>query len=312
MLSLRGGLLRKGLELSIAIAIIFSVEFFLGWDFDFWKSSLFLFLILLFSIQYGWKTGGASLATVMIYEVVMTWIKGSDVLLLFYDLDQAKWLMLYLVAFTVSGIFGTKFKERYNDLQDEFNDLEKESMTLKETVDVLEASRKTLVSKIYEYENTPARLFDLMKSIHSDNYEGIMGNMMDTLTEYFQTNDVRLYEMDRRSHSLKIKYKTKETDRNDDHILTGNSPFFKRLLTQKSVILRNSSDEENVPQIAGVISQNEEVTGVLAMNKVSLERLNPYELELLQTLLLWVSYCQEQISQSKEMVKESKKVYSNI
>ncbi|TYR73413.1 hypothetical protein FZC79_18390 [Rossellomorea vietnamensis] len=293
----------KCLELLGSFMVLFSIELLADIDFSFWKSAFILLVVLLFSLRYGWRLGAAALGTGILYLVGSEWVNGSDILLLFFDIEQAKWLMLFLSVYAVSAVIGTRQKERYNDLQDEFLEVKEELGEHQKTVELLEGSRQDLLRKIYEFEQTPETLLSLLKYIHSSTSDTTAKKLMAVIRKQFKAEDVRFYVLDERSNSMKLKYFLGDADESmEKYILIKNSLFFQTLLSKRKVLTRRLEDEGNVPLIAGAVTCDGQVSGVLTIGRVAFERLNPYDLELLQTLLDWTSYCQDH----RPVTKESK------
>ncbi|MFD2213990.1 hypothetical protein [Metabacillus endolithicus] len=296
----------KWSELIVSFLGLFVIDYFWTMDATFIRPSILLLFVVLCSIRYGLKMGGFCWAVSVIYQLVVSYLNGLDLLLLFVDFDQVKWIFLSLLAAIICGIFHTKYQEKHQIQQEELSELKQEYTELKETLNTLYQSREHLTAKILGFEKTPIYIYNMMKSLHHNHPDIVLDQLIKVVADYFGTKQVGIYMYDYGTNSLELSDYTSE-DLTKNILLTEHSYFYKRLLKKQSVIFKNVTDEDNAPMIAGVIEKNGEIMAILCVNEVAFDRVNAYESEFLQCLLNWVSNCLEHAI--KENNSESVKVY---
>ena len=75
-----------------------------------------LFIIMFFSLKYGWKIGILLFFSALAYVSAEHYIQQRDLLLLFIDYGQFKWILLYLTTAIACGFYSTTTREKYQDL----------------------------------------------------------------------------------------------------------------------------------------------------------------------------------------------------
>jgi polysaccharide biosynthesis protein PelD len=286
--------LRKYGEIFSVFLAFFLIDQLFEFDLTSWRSSVLFCIALFFSLKYGWKLGMIGFSLTVIYQMLFSLLNNMDILLLIYDTNQANWLFMTLIGSVLSGLFITSIQEQYKQLNEEHSEIKGNYHHLSKMNEVLEQSRNQLIKKIMEFENTPSTLSLLMRSIYDSKPDQIYEHLVQTLTTYFQTNEVFVYLREPGSNSFRMYEQVNQsTPLAKQCISIETSTFYKRLIEQKKVMMRDKTDEENAPLLAGVISIKDEVTSIIVMNQIAFERLTPYEMDVLQNLLYWTGDCLE-------------------
>ena len=302
MLRKKSVTLRKYGEIFSVFLAFFLIDQLFEFDLTSWRSSVLFCLALFFSLKYGWKFGIAGFSLTVIYQLLFSLLNNMDILLLIYDTSQANWLFMTLIGSVLSGFFMTSIQEQYKHLNEEHHELKNHYHHVSKTIEVLEQSRNQLIKKIMEFENTPSTLSLLMRSIYDSQPDQIYARLVQTLTKYFQTDEVIVYLREPSSNFFKVYESINQsTMLTENHISIETSMFYKRLLEQKKVLMRNKEDEENAPLLAGVISIKDEVASIIVIDRIAFERLTPYEMDVLQNLLYWTGDCLEHSGESLYM-----------
>lgn len=302
MLRKKSVTLRKYGEIFSVFLAFFLIDQLFEFDLTSWRSSVLFCLALFFSLKYGWKFGIAGFSLTVIYQLLFSLLNNMDILLLIYDTSQANWLFMTLIGSVLSGFFMTSIQEQYKHLNEEHHELKNHYHHVSKTIEVLEQSRNQLIKKIMEFENTPSTLSLLMRSIYDSQPDQIYARLVQTLTKYFQTDEVIVYLREPSSNFFKVYESINQsTMLTENHISIETSTFYKRLLEQKKVLMRNKEDEENAPLLAGVISIKDEVASIIVIDRIAFERLTPYEMDVLQNLLYWTGDCLEHSGESLYM-----------
>ncbi|MDQ0300122.1 hypothetical protein J2S78_002569 [Salibacterium salarium] len=284
--------IKKWGEFVALFGILGLFDYSIGFEPDFVRPVILLGVILLFSLAYGWKMGALSICASILYMIVNAVVSGHDMLLLFLDMNEAKWFILYIFVWGFCGFYSTAMQEKKEDLKDEHEELYRTNKELEESINTLAESRRDLRQKILEFEHSPKVMYERLNQIEISGPDVVIENVINVVSQHFKTSEVGFYIIDNATKSLKLHMSSLDKEGLSESILlTEKSCFYQRVINERNVLMKQKHDEENDPMVAGPLIEDEDVFGILVIKRMHFDFLQPFELEMLQCILDWASHC---------------------
>jgi hypothetical protein len=275
------------------------------------QPSPFLFLVLLFSMRYGWKAGITSFVFVLIYFIALEVLVNGDVFVMFYNMLSNKWLFVYVCIAVIVGASRTAWKERYEDLLFVNEELREELKSAQNAVSQLTITNEVLEQRLLQSEMSISSVYGMMRALDQDNIEFVTNEAVAILSSYFNAQDFGIYHVDTSGRTLRIKVRRGSHELLPQTIfLEEAKQFYQRLFEERNLTVKRESDEEAAPVIAGPIIINNEVRQVLIIRNMDLYQLTEHNIQLLHWLLQVISEGAERVV-AKTIVKKRDKLYTD-
>lgn len=282
-------LIRKYAELICVFLVFFLLDRWTELRFTGFQPAPTLFIALLFSLRYGWSIGLVSSLMTIAYIVGTVMVRGEDVLLLFFDFERAKWLLLHLVLGIIPGLFITNLREQYEAQYYRNQEVIEENRQLRRAVDRLSESRKILEGKILESEQSIHTLLEIMRALDARDPESTITQAAKILADFFKAEEFGIYHLDQSGTALRLKIRMGQSEKLKPTLFISDSRFYSRLLREKTVIMRRADDEAFAPVLAGPILREGRIKDVLIISRIALDRLTPQSVQFLHLLLELIS-----------------------
>ncbi|MFX3623161.1 MAG: hypothetical protein ACE3JP_03710 [Ectobacillus sp.] len=300
---------RKLLETVIVFFMLFIIDLFMAADFRDIQPSPFLLIILLFSLRYGWKIGLVAFIFTLGYYVVAEVMAGGDMLLFFYNANESKWLLLYFFIAAIAGTMSTAWRERYDDLHFENQELQDSLASVKKAADQLTATNEILENRLLQAETSVASVYQMMRALDQDNLEIVTNEAASVLSSYFQAEAFGIYHVDSSKRALRIKVRLGNPESLPQTIFIDEAAsFYERLFREKNVTVKRAGDAEAAPVIAGPIIIGGEIRQVLIIQKIDFYHMTEHNIQLLYWLLRIISDSAEKAAK-KAAATQRRKLY---
>jgi hypothetical protein len=253
------------------------------------QPSPFLIVVLLFGLRYGWRVGLVTSALSILYMMGSVHIKGGDMFLMLIDFDKTKQLLFLLLMGVIPGLFSTSLQERYEDQYYRSEELAVNNRVLTETVEQLTESRQILEEKVLESEQSLYTMLKIVKSLNTEDPELVVTEAVKILSSLFQFDKFGIYHLDKSGQALRLKAGIGHDYKLEATILIEDSPFFQRMIKEKTVLMRRVDDKDSDPIMAGPLLRNGSITEVLVIHNLPMHQLKEQTIHMLSLMLDLIS-----------------------
>ncbi|TGB03817.1 hypothetical protein [Halobacillus salinus] len=297
---------RKVIELLVILLIAGFVDQVFSLNMVEWVFNPFFIIVLLFALRYGLVMGLASFLLTLGYYMIEMSLSGGDVFLLFYDPDNYVELLYILVVAVLGGLFSTSWKERYESLHYTYEETNDENIEMKEVIELLEQSQRSMQERVLESEYSLKRLYDVAKALDQPSPDLVRNEAIRLIADLFQSEEVALYHVDSSQHAMRLFVRKGSGDSFPQTIfIDRGSMMYQRLFAEKTITIRTVQDEEDAPVLAGPVLSNGTIKEVLIIRDLDFARLTNYEIQILSILLDWLA---DRLEKShKAIMKEEEK-----
>ncbi|WP_226584150.1 hypothetical protein [Halobacillus litoralis] len=284
---------KKVFEVLLVFTIFFLIDALSNWFLFDLKPSPILFALILFSLMYGRSIGLFTYGLTLLYLIVVSLLRGKDILLLFFDIDKVKWLGFYLIVTLICTSFYHIYQRRYEQVTSQRKEIQIKLRKQNLKIHELKTSNKSLTNKVLTYHNTPKTIYHMFTEINQSDTEKVLASLIKVTINYFKSSAAAVYKVDTSRGLLQLDGDIENVGQHEDVLYYSEAPSFYQRLMNEPVVFRNINDEEEAPLLAGIIPLENNWNFVLVLQQFDLERVNDYELQLLEHLLHWASYCIE-------------------
>ncbi|UOY92216.1 hypothetical protein MUG87_17550 [Ectobacillus sp. JY-23] len=296
-------------EMILLFLAVFWVDMLFSLQLTTLQPSPFLFLILLFSLRYGWRAGIVSFGFILAYVTALEVMARGDVVVMLYKLLSNQWMFVYLFIAIFVGATRTAWKERYDDLYFVNDEQKKELQSAQRAVAQLKKTNEVLEQRLLQSEMSIGSVYGMIRALDQDNIEFVTNKAMSILTSYFKANDFGIYHADTSGRALRVKVRKGSQEALPQTIFLDEAErFYERLFTEKKLVVKRESDEAAAPVIAGPIVVNGEIRQVLIIQSMDFYQLTEHNIQLLHWLLRMISDALERAA-AKALIKHRAKVY---
>ncbi|MGP7819541.1 nucleoside-diphosphate sugar epimerase [Niallia sp. 01092] len=251
---------------------------------------LLVFIVMLFSIRYGIYLAIFSFIEAFLYTIVIGLLREEAVILYFYSVNQwVHWFFLFSVSICC-GFFSTSYKERYEDVHLNKNELEAENEELKNTVEHLNESRIKLKSSMLESDNQLSKLFYMFKELNHSHPEVLLDEGLNVLKEYFNAKRIGIYYVNSTRQTLRLKLRSEGKGKAlPATIFVEKGPaVIKNALTHGRAFFRTIEDPDDAPLLVGPVINQDQIQYVIVLDDIEFSNVTSQQFELFVWFLRWM------------------------
>ncbi|MBH0164229.1 hypothetical protein IHV12_04840 [Fictibacillus sp. 7GRE50] len=288
----------KWWELLAVSMILFIIEFYV-FSFAELSGSPYVIVVLLIGIRYGILYGLAIAAFILFLHIMNVWSQNGDVYSFIFYGNFSISAIIYLLTAYISGIYSTRYRERYEDKEAEREELQVQLEQAVTTLYTVNETNDVLEKKILASEMTMVNVYKMLQALDQDHIEMFINEVAKTLESYYGAKTLGIYHVDQSLRALRIKVRTGTGKLLPQTIFIDSAPlFYDRLLQDESITIRRITDEENAPLLAAPIKINNKISQVIVIQELDLSRLSNEGLSMLHMLIDIIS---------EQLTKTSKK-----
>ncbi|TGA98458.1 nucleoside-diphosphate sugar epimerase [Sporolactobacillus shoreae] len=256
----------------------------------FFEYLVLVFLVMIFSNRYGIYIGLLAFLESVCYTLSKGVFTGQPILPYFYLQTQwFQWLFL-LVTAICCGLWSTSQRERYEDLHHNNEELQSENQDLKETVSLLDETRKELKSKILESDNQLSKIYNIYKALSHNHPEIVLDESIRVMKEYLHASKIGIYFVGNSEMTLRLKLSSEhDSEILPQTIFAEHAPeVILKSLKQKKAFFRSRKDPVKAPILAGPVVFQDEVRYLIVLGQIDFDTISSQNFELFVWMLKWM------------------------
>ncbi len=279
----------KWSEFLVVSSILYIIDLFV-FSFSELSASPYVIIILLFSIRYGILYGLLISGIILGIHLVSAWSNNEDIYSYIFFGDFSISAIIYLLTAYISGIYSTRYRERYEDKESERAELQAQFEQAVTTLYTVNETNDVLEKKILASEMTMVNVYKMLQALDQDHVEMFINEVAKTLETYYGAKTLGVYHVDQSLRALRIKVRKGEEKLLPQTIFIDSAPmFYERLLQDESITIRRITDEDTAPLLAAPIKINNQIRQIIVIQELDLSRLSNEGLSMLHMLIEIIS-----------------------
>ena len=238
--------------------------------------------------RYGVHLGvlSATMAT-MVYIYVYLDL-GHDIVVFFYDFKYYKFLLMFYTSSFILGRIKDNQKEKTKDLSQEISLLHKNYKSLYDNNTKLIYLNNRMKGQIIKSEESIIALYNIADTLDILDVEEVITNLIGVFRTYINAEVLSLYTVDSSKKYMRLKVAVGENRKLPSSIEISKYPEFRRVIEDKKYGKRDGTNLE-IPVFYAPILNNDEVIGILNIERLSYETYTTYTEKIFEILVSWTS-----------------------
>ncbi|ANC78642.1 hypothetical protein ABE65_018300 [Fictibacillus phosphorivorans] len=279
----------KWSELLVVSAILYIIDLFV-FSFSELSASPYAILVLLIGIRYGILYGLFISGIILSLHIVNAWSSKEDIYSFIFFGNFSIFAIIYLLTAYISGIYATRYRERYEDKEAEREELQVQLEQAVTTLYTVNETNDVLEKKVLASEMTMINVYKMLQALDQDHVEMFINEVAKTLETYYGAKSLGVYHVDQSLRALRVKVRKGEEKLLPQTIFIDSAPmFYERLIKDESITIRRITDEENAPLLAAPIKINNQIRQIIVIQELDLSRLSNEGLSMLHMLIEIIS-----------------------
>ncbi|WP_144697766.1 hypothetical protein [Fictibacillus phosphorivorans] len=279
----------KWSELLVVSTILYIIELFV-FSFSELSASPYAILVLLIGIRYGILYGLFISGIILSLHIVNAWSGNEDIYSFIFFGNFSIFAIIYLLTAYISGIYATRYRERYEDKEAEREELQVQLEQAVTTLYTVNETNDLLEKKVLASEMTMVNVYKMLQALDQDHVEMFINEVAKTLETYYGAKTLGVYHVDQSLRALRVKVRKGEEKLLPQTIFIDSAPmFYERLIKDESITIRRITDEENAPLLAAPIKINNQIRQIIVIQELDLSRLSNEGLSMLHMLIEIIS-----------------------
>lgn len=268
-----------------------------------------LIVIAVMALKYGVYI---SLQTVLIASVfyILAYCRaGNDIVVFFLDYQSYKFVLMFFFVALALGKFSDKYHKKVDDLKDEKEKAEKKYDIQKEKNLELVDINERLKTRIIGSRESILTLHKITVSIFHMKVEEIFTQILEILTQFLGADVVSIYLYNKDKNMLRARMKVGKS-KIGNFFSVEKEKYFEDVIKNKETMEIDTEKYPNAPLYIAPILKNDEVLGVINIERLKYHNKEKYSFELLKVISEWINNALVEAVE-KERVERAKNSFKN-
>ncbi|MBM7624817.1 GAF domain-containing protein [Sporohalobacter salinus] len=248
-----------------------------------------LIVTAVISLRYGNYLGLLSATIASFTFGTAYYLLGKDLYLLVMDFKYYKFLLMFYFAAVLLGRFRDNYEMKLRNRKREYQQLKTNYDQLQKNYEQIEMVNSELKKQIVEAEDSILSLYQIASSLERLDSEEVYTEVMGVLTKFLEAEVVSIYLLNDRGDFLRLKLRLGEESRLQNSIELEEFSALQLVVSEQKVIKKSGQHRRDTPLLSAPIINQEEVIGIINIEKMNFNRVTDYNYNLFKIIIDWIN-----------------------
>lgn len=302
------GAIESFLYCLVVYLVFFEFALFKG-DFLTMNLQPLLIVIGVMALKYGVYTSLQTVIIASIFYILAYYQLGNDIVVFFLDYQSYKFILMFFFIALVLGKFSDKYSKKINELKEEQEKTSKKLEVQREKNIELVDINERLKTRIISSKESILTLHKITSSIFNLKVEEIFTQILEILIEFLGTDVVSIYLYNKDNHMLRAKMKVGKSQI-ENFFSVEKKIYFEDVITKKIPLEIDIEKYPKAPIYIAPILKEDEVLGVINIERLNYKNKEKYSFELLKVISDWINSALVKAVE-KELTEREKNSFEN-
>lgn len=268
-----------------------------------------LIVIGIMALKYGVYT---SLQTVLIASMfyILAYCRlGNDIIVFFLDYQCYKFILIFFFVALVLGKYSDKYHKKINELKEEQEKTSKKfEVQRKKNIELVDINER-LKTRIINSKESILTLHKITSSIFHMKVEEIFTQVLEIFLEFLGADVISIYLYNQEKHMLRAKMKVGKS-KLENFFSVEKKEYYEDVIKNKKALEVDIEKYPQAPIYIAPILKNDEVLGVINIERLNYKNKEKYSFELLKVIVDWINNALVEAVEKERKEREKNKFHN--